>query len=61
LPTKKGRQTRIKEILTSEIPVFVYESVHRIEKFLEELKLNGFHGQIAIAREVSKMFEQHFT
>jgi 16S rRNA C1402 (ribose-2'-O) methylase RsmI len=28
---------------------------------LEELKLNGFHGQIAIAREVSKMFEQHFT
>ena len=61
LPTKKGRQTKIKEILTSEIPVFVYESVHRIEKFLEELKLNDFHGQISIAREVSKMFEQHFT
>ena len=61
LPTKKGRQTKIKEILTSEIPVFVYESVHRIEKFLEELKLNDFHGQISIARELSKMFEQHFT
>ncbi|MCX6823342.1 MAG: 16S rRNA (cytidine(1402)-2'-O)-methyltransferase [candidate division SR1 bacterium] len=61
LPTKKGRQTKIKEILASEIPVFVYESVHRIEKLLEELKLNDFHGQIAIAREVSKMFEQHFT
>ncbi len=61
LPTKKGRQTKIKEILASEIPVFVYESVHRIEKFLEELKLNDFHGQISIARELSKMFEQHFT
>lgn len=61
LPTKKGRQTKIKEILASEIPVFVYESVHRIEKLLEELNLNGFQGQIAIAREVSKMFEQHFT
>ena len=61
LPTKKGRQTKIKEILNSEIPVFVYESVHRIEKLLEELKLNDFHGQISIAREVSKMFEQHFT
>jgi 16S rRNA (cytidine1402-2'-O)-methyltransferase len=61
LPTKKGRQTKIKEILQSEIPVFVYESVHRIEKLLEELKQNDFHGQIAIAREVSKMFEQHFT
>lgn len=61
LPTKKGRQTKIKEILQSEIPVFVYESVHRIEKLLEELHLNNFHGQISIAREVSKMFEQHFT
>lgn len=61
LPTKKGRQTKIKEIMSSEIPVFVYESVHRIEKFLEGLKLNDFHGQISIARELSKMFEQHFT
>ncbi len=61
LPTKKGRQTKIQEILQSEIPVFVYESVHRIEKLLKELQLAGFVGQIAIAREVSKMFEQHFT
>jgi 16S rRNA (cytidine1402-2'-O)-methyltransferase len=61
LPTKKGRQTKIKEILASKIPVFVYESVHRIEKFLKELDQNWFHGQISIAREVSKMFEQYFT
>jgi 16S rRNA (cytidine1402-2'-O)-methyltransferase len=39
----------------------VYESVHRIEKFLQELSQAGFTGQISIAREVSKMFEQHFT
>lgn len=61
LPTKKGRQTKLKEILQSEIPVFVYESVHRIEKLLQELQQIGFHGQLSIAREVSKMFEQHFT
>ncbi len=61
LPTKKWRQTKIKEILQSEIPVFVYESVHRVEKLLQELNLNQFHGQISIARELSKMFEQHFT
>lgn len=61
LPTKKGRQTKIKDILQSKIPVFVYESVHRIEKLLEELSQNGFQGQISIARELSKMFEQHFT
>ncbi len=61
LPTKKGRQTKIKEILASKIPVFVYESVHRIEKFLQELSQAGFTGQISIARELSKMFEQYFT
>lgn len=61
LPTKKGRQTKIKEILESKIPVFVYESVHRIEKLLQELSQAGFTGQISIARELSKMFEQYFT
>ncbi len=61
LPTKKWRQTKIKEILASKIPVFVYESVHRMEKLLQELSQAGFTGKIAIAREVSKMYEQHFT
>lgn len=36
-PHKKGRQTFIKKILESEWPVVVYESKHRIIKFLEEL------------------------
>ena len=61
LPTKKGRQTKIKEILQSKIPVFVYESVHRMEKLLKELSQAGFMWQISIARELSKMFEQYFT
>ncbi|MCX6799807.1 MAG: 16S rRNA (cytidine(1402)-2'-O)-methyltransferase [Candidatus Falkowbacteria bacterium] len=37
-PHKKGRQTFIKTIIESEWPVVVYESKHRIVKFLEELK-----------------------
>lgn len=37
-PHKKGRQTFIKKIIESEFPVVVYESKHRIIKFLEELK-----------------------
>ncbi|MFH1427051.1 MAG: 16S rRNA (cytidine(1402)-2'-O)-methyltransferase [Patescibacteria group bacterium] len=37
-PHKKGRQTFIKKIITSEYPVVVYESKFRIIKFLEELK-----------------------
>ncbi|MBI4779145.1 16S rRNA (cytidine(1402)-2'-O)-methyltransferase, partial [Candidatus Falkowbacteria bacterium] len=37
-PHKKGRQTFIKKIMESEWPAAVYESKHRIIKFLEELK-----------------------
>lgn len=37
-PHKKGRQTFIKKIIKSDYPVVVYESKHRIIKFLEELK-----------------------
>jgi len=37
-PHKKGRQTFIRKIIESEFPVVVYESKHRIIKFLEELE-----------------------
>jgi len=37
-PHKKGRQTFLRKILASEFPVVVYESKHRIIKFLDELK-----------------------
>lgn len=37
-PHKKGRQTFIKKIVESEYPCVVYESKHRIVKFLQELK-----------------------
>lgn len=36
-PHKKGRQTFIEKILESDYPVVVYESKHRILKFLDEL------------------------
>jgi len=36
-PHKKGRQTFLKKIIESNYPVVVYESKHRIVKFLEEL------------------------
>ncbi len=61
LPQKKWRQTALKWILESKIPVFFYESVHRIEKLVKELGLLKFGWQISIAREISKMFEQNFT
>jgi 16S rRNA (cytidine1402-2'-O)-methyltransferase len=60
-PAKKWRQTLIKKILASEYPTFFYESVHRIEKTLEDFKALGFVGQVSICREASKMFEQFVT
>ena len=58
LPQKKGRQTMLKFILQQELPVFIYESVHRIEKTLYQLKDLWFDGKIFLARELTKMYEQ---
>jgi 16S rRNA (cytidine1402-2'-O)-methyltransferase len=72
-PHKKGRQTFIKRILDSDYPVVVYESKHRIMKFLSELKTLKESASISdeedtkrkkknlesvvVAREISKMHE----
>jgi 16S rRNA (cytidine1402-2'-O)-methyltransferase len=51
----------LKEALQHEYPTFFYESVHRIEKLIAELRELEFRGKISIAREISKMFEQFRT
>lgn len=61
LPQKKGRQTALKAMISRDIPTFFYESVHRMAKLIEELHEFNFDGKIAIAREVSKLFEEYQT
>jgi len=63
LPQKKWRQTALKAMIENkdQIPVFFYESVHRVEKLMQELKVLGFAGKISLTRELSKMFEQQVT
>ena len=61
LPQKKWRKTVLKNIVESKSPVFFYESVHRMLKLIEELKLLNFQWKIFVAREISKTFEQFFT
>ena len=61
LPQKKGRQTALKTMISRDIPTFFYESVHRMGKLIEELYELNFDGKIAIAREVSKLFEEYQT
>lgn len=59
LPPKKGRQTRIQTIADSEITSVVYESPHKLIRFLE--KLHEFAGDerwVCVARELTKKFEE---
>lgn len=58
-PTKKGRQTFFKKLMTYDYPVFIYESVWRVEKTLKQLKKLWFTWTVFMSREISKMFEQH--
>ena len=58
LPHKKGRQTALKNIAISNIPVVLYESPHRILKLLKELSLLGEQRRVVIARELTKIHEE---
>jgi 16S rRNA (cytidine1402-2'-O)-methyltransferase len=59
LPHKKGRQTKIKEICQEERTSVLYESPHRIQKLLVQIK-EFIHSdrQIAVIREISKYYEE---
>lgn len=57
LPHKKGRQTALKKIAESKMPIVVYESPHRIVKLLKELDELGA-GRVIIARELTKIHEE---
>lgn len=60
LPVKKGRQTRLKELIYESRTMIFYESPHRLIKTLEEFIENfGAERQAAISRELTKMFEEN--
>lgn len=68
IPHKKGRETLIKHMIESKIPVVCYESPHRIMKTLEAIvgtikKYDEGTGDVEsyklyIGRELTKMFEE---
>ncbi|MFA6415042.1 MAG: 16S rRNA (cytidine(1402)-2'-O)-methyltransferase [Candidatus Paceibacterota bacterium] len=57
LPHKKGRQTALKRVAASEIPVVLYESPHRVIKLLEELNALDV-SRVTVARELTKIHEE---
>jgi len=59
LPVKKGRQTRLNEIVTEKRTVVFYESPHKLLKTLEALKLICEpQRRISVSRELTKKFEE---
>ncbi|MDD3481059.1 MAG: 16S rRNA (cytidine(1402)-2'-O)-methyltransferase [Patescibacteria group bacterium] len=57
MPSKKGRQTKLKEIAGEKRPVILFESVHRIKKLMSELLEFVGDREIEVGRELTKKFE----
>jgi 16S rRNA (cytidine1402-2'-O)-methyltransferase len=57
-PHKKGRQTFVKNVSASAIPVVLYESPHRAVKLMKELDALVPESRITVAREITKMHEE---
>jgi 16S rRNA (cytidine1402-2'-O)-methyltransferase len=59
LPVKKGRQTRLRELVPETRTMIFYESPHRIVKTLEQLAEVLGPGRLAsVSRELTKLFEE---
>lgn len=59
LPQKKGRQTRLQQLVTEPRTMIFYESPHRVGKTLGQLaELFGGERRVALCREISKKFEE---
>lgn len=59
LPAKKGRQTMLQNIQNEKRTIILYESPHKINTLLLQLKeYVGENHHISISRELTKMFEE---
>lgn len=58
MPHKKGRNTLFQEISESEYTMVFYESVHRIEKSLQQMHEFFPEKIICVARELTKVYEE---
>ncbi|MFL5764588.1 MAG: 16S rRNA (cytidine(1402)-2'-O)-methyltransferase [Bacteroidia bacterium] len=60
LPQKKGRQTKIKNLVKETRTMVFYESPHRLVKALEQFtEFFGAGRRASVSRELSKMYEEN--
>lgn len=59
LPVKKGRQTRLKQLVEEERTMVFYESPYRVVKTLGQLaEVLGPDRKASVSRELTKMFQE---
>lgn len=58
LPVKKGRRTKLEELRSEPRTIVIYESPFRIVKTVEEIQKCFGDRRIAVARELTKKFEE---
>lgn len=59
LPQKKGRQTKLKQLAEEKRTIVLYESPHKINTTLEQIKeYFGEETKVSLSREISKKFEE---
>jgi 16S rRNA (cytidine1402-2'-O)-methyltransferase len=59
MPNKKGREKLLKAIISNEHTVVLYESTHRIVKFLNQAAAILPKRTMVLAREISKIHEEY--
>jgi 16S rRNA (cytidine1402-2'-O)-methyltransferase len=58
LPVKKRRKTRLEELAQEKRTIVLYESPHRIHKTLRDLLSAFGNRKVALARELTKLYEE---
>ncbi len=62
LPHKKGRQTKLQQVLDEDRTVILYESPHRLMKALVQMKdLGSGERIVSVSRELTKIHEETIT
>ncbi|PWJ58203.1 16S rRNA (cytidine1402-2'-O)-methyltransferase [Dyadobacter jejuensis] len=60
LPHKKGRQTRLQNLVDQERTMIFYESPHRLLKALQQFsEFFGADRPVSVSRELSKIYEEN--
>ena len=60
LPHKKGRQTRLQNLVSEERTMIFYESPHRLVKALQQFaEYFGNERQVSVSRELTKIYEEN--